>query len=555
MPAAAPAFAAPAALGRSGVVGVRTGGRSACVRRGARRACRARVAMAVAAGATNVWTPDRAPEVSGAGKRVAIVGAGLAGLITAMELLDAGCEVDVYDARPFAGGKVGSWKDAEGNHVEMGLHVFFGCYYNVFEVMAKVGAFKSLLLKQHTHTFVNLGGEIGELDFRMGGVGAPFNGLKAFATTSQLGVVDKLRNALALGSSVIVRGLVDFDGAMEGIRKLDSVSFADWFISKGGTRGSVERMWNPVAYALGFIDCDNISARCMLTIFQLFAARSEASVLRMLEGSPDEYLTGPILKYIEDKGGRVHLRRRVREVEWSEGDGGEVRVDALAVSRGSGSNERVEADIYIAACDVKGAQRLLPAEWKDRWEQFGRIYELDAVPVITVQLRFNGWVTELKDGDARREVGDGKSAGIDNLLYSPDADFSCFADLAITSPTDYYKEGEGSLVQLVITPGDPYMGKSDEAIVEEMLRQVRALFPSAAELTCTWSSVVKLAESLYREEPGKDPCRPAQTTPIDNFFLAGSYTYQDYIDSMEGAVKSGRLCASAVLNSVAVSGQ
>ena len=37
---------------------------------------------------------------------------------------------------------------------------------------------------------------------------------------------------------------------------------------------------------VGFMDCDNTSARCMLTIFQLFAVRSEASVLRMLEGSP-----------------------------------------------------------------------------------------------------------------------------------------------------------------------------------------------------------------------------------------------------------------------------
>merc|ERR1711924_392309 len=42
--------------------------------------------------------------------------------------------------------------------------------------------------------------------------------------------------------------------------------------------------------------------------------------------------------------------------------------------------------------------------------------------------------------------------GIDNLLYSPDADFSCFADLALTSPWDYFKEGEGSLMQCVITP-------------------------------------------------------------------------------------------------------
>ena len=35
---------------------------------------------------------------------------------------------------------------------------------------------------------------------------------------------------------------------------------------------------------------------------------------------------------------------------------------------------------------------------------------------------------------------------------------------------------------------------------------------------------------------------------MPNFFLAGSYTKQDYIDSMEGATLSGRQCAGAVLD-------
>ena len=52
-----------------------------------------------------------------------------------------------------------------------------------------------------------------------------------------------------------------------------------------------------------------------------------------------------------------------------------------------------------------------------------------------------------------------------------------------------------------------------------------------------WSSVVKLGQSLYREKPGQDKYRPTQSTPIPNFFLAGSYTYQDYLDSMEGATR------------------
>ncbi|KAJ8901647.1 hypothetical protein NDN08_003854 [Rhodosorus marinus] len=483
-------------------------------------------------------------------KKVAIIGAGLGGLVTAMELLDAGHEVEIYDIRSFAGGKVGSFQDKDGNHIEMGLHVFFGCYYNLFDLMKKLGSFDSLDLKEHKHQFINKGGNVEALDFRMGPVGAPFNGLKAFFTTNQLSPLDKAANALALATSPIVKGLVDFEGAMKDVRELDNISFSDWFMKQGGTRGSLERMWDPIAYALGFLDCDNISARCMLTIFQLFAVRSEASKLRMLEGSPDNFLTGPIVKYIEERGGVINLGQAVRNIDHEIAEDGSIRVTGIQVAKGPQSVP-VEADIVVAACDVGGIQRLLPDSFR-KYEMIDNIYKLETVPVATVQLRFNGWVTELQDEEAMKEVENvAKARGLDNLLYSADADFSCFADLALTSPTDYYKVGEGSLLQLVLTPADSYIPMPDQEIAAKIEAQVKELFPSAKDLEVTWSNVLKLNESLYRERPGADPFRPSQETPIENFFLAGSYTYQDYIDSMEGAVKSGKLCAAAVQNKIA----
>jgi zeta-carotene desaturase len=476
--------------------------------------------------------------------RVAIVGAGLAGLATAVDLADAGCEVQIFESRPFVGGKVSSWVDNDGNHIEMGLHVFFGCYYQLFELMEKVGALSNLRLKEHTHTFINKGGRTGSLDFRFI-TGAPFNGLKAFFTTSQLSLQDKLQNAIALGTSPIVRGLVDFDGAMKTIRSLDKVSFAEWFRSHGGSEGSIKRMWNPIAYALGFIDCEHISARCMLTIFQFFAAKTEASVMRMLEGSPDEYLHKPILKYLADRGTQIYTRRQVREIQFTELEG-KTQVTGIVVADGD-TTEVITADAYVCACDVPGIQRILPQEWR-KWSEFDNIYQLDAVPVATVQLRFDGWVTELQDGAERKQLD--HAAGIDNLLYTADADFSCFADLALASPSDYYRPGEGSLLQLVLTPGDPFIKQSNEEIAQHVLKQVHELFPSSRELNMTWYSVVKLAKSLYREAPGMDPYRPNQKTPVHNFFLAGSYTQQDYIDSMEGATISGRRAAKVILENV-----
>ena len=477
--------------------------------------------------------------------RVAIVGAGLAGLAAAVDLVDAGHQVDLYEARPFMGGKVGSWVDEGGNHIEMGLHVFFFNYANLFALLRKVGAIDNLLPKDHTHLFVNSGGDLRELDFRFA-LGAPFNGLKAFFTTPQLDWLDKLRNALALGTSPIVRGLVDYEGAMKVIRDLDRISFQQWFVGHGGSEQSIRRMWNPIAYALGFIDCEAISARCMLTIFMMFAAKTEASKLNLLKGSPHRWLTGPILAYIQQRGGQLHLRHRVTDVQFEEVEG-VTQVSGMTLGTPEGDRQ-VQADAYLAACDVPGIQRLIPAAWR-RWPLFDNLYQLEAVPVATVQLRYDGWVTELGDGAlqeaARRDLA--RPAGLDNLLYTADADFSCFADLALASPVDYRKEGLGSLLQCVLTPGDPWIPKTTDDIVAATDEQVRRLFPSAANLKLVWSNVVKLAQSLYREAPGMEPFRPDQRTPVRNFFLAGSYTKQDYIDSMEGATMSGHLAAAAIL--------
>ena len=55
--------------------------------------------------------------------------------------------------------------------------------------------------------------------------------------------------------------IVVFVGALQDIRDLDNISFSEWFIRQGGSRGSIKRLWDPICYALGFLDCDNTSAR------------------------------------------------------------------------------------------------------------------------------------------------------------------------------------------------------------------------------------------------------------------------------------------------------
>ena len=65
------------------------------------------------------------------------------------------------------------------------------------------------------------------------------------------------------------------------------------------------------------------------------------------------------------------------------------------------------------------------------------------------------------------------------------------------------------------------------------------------------STVVRIPQSVYWPKPGIDHLRPTQATPIGNLFLAGGYTTQDFYDSMEGAVASGRLAATALMEAAA----
>ena len=91
----------------------------------------------------------------------------------------------------------------------------------------------------------------------------------------------------------------------------------------------------------------------MLSIFQFFATKTDASVLRMLNGSPDERLLKPIAEYITSKGGRIHTRLGCKEVLYEDDAEGKTKVTGLRLAR-AGKEQIAKADAYIAALDVPG---------------------------------------------------------------------------------------------------------------------------------------------------------------------------------------------------------
>lgn len=83
-------------------------------------------------------------------QRIAIVGAGYAGLACAVELADAGCRVEVFEASRTLGGRARG-VEWEGMTVDNGMHILVGAYRETLRLMQKVDADETALRQKTLH--------------------------------------------------------------------------------------------------------------------------------------------------------------------------------------------------------------------------------------------------------------------------------------------------------------------------------------------------------------------------------------------------------------------
>lgn len=458
--------------------------------------------------------------------RVAIAGAGLAGLSCAKYLTDAGHTPIVLESRDVLGGLVAAWKDSDGDWYETGLHAFFGAYPNMLQLLKELGIEDRLQWKDHTLIF-NQPDKPGTLSrFDVPDIPSPFNVIASILRNKDMLTWEqKIRFAVGLLPAV-VRG-------QKYVEEMDKYSFLDWLKRQGVDERVTSDVFIAACKALTFINPDEVSATILLTALNRFLQERYGSKIAFLDGSPTERLCSPIVDYITERGGEVRLNAPLKEILLNAD--GTVKGYLIRGLNGA-EDEVITADSYVSAMSVDPLKVMLPKPWK-LMEFFKKLDGLEGVPVINLHLWFDRKLTE-----------------IDHLLFSRSPLLSVYADMSNTCRE--YANPNRSMLELVLAPAKDWIAKSDEEIVAATLAELEKLFPDHFggdnPATLLKSHVVKTPRSVYKATPGRQQYRPAQVTPIANFYLAGSYTMQRYLGSMEGAVLSGKLTAQAISEALPV---
>lgn len=213
------------------------------------------------------------------------------------------------------------------------------------------------------------------------------------------------------------------------------------------------------------------------------------------------------------------------------------------------SGKKVVADEYVSAMPVDIVKRMIPKKWQNM-PYFRQFDELEGIPVINLHMWF-----------------DRKLKAVDHLCFSRSPLLSVYADMSVTCK-EYY-DPDRSMLELVFAPCSPIAGgntnwisKTDEQIIDATMGELARLFPTEIAADEKWPStrnqgpsgqarlrkysVVKVPRSVYAAIPGRNKYRPGQRSPIPNLTMAGDWTSQKFLGSMEGAVLGGKLAAEIV---------
>jgi squalene-associated FAD-dependent desaturase len=252
--------------------------------------------------------------------RAVVVGGGLAGLSAALELVDAGHQVTLLEARPTLGGKVQTLPERKGDPEpppDNGQHIALGCFTDYLDFLERIGSGEHVRRRPFELTVIDERGRPARIGY----------GLRSLLGYRHLALRDRLRIALLLAR-------------LPRLPALEGETFGEFLRRHGQTEAAIECFWDVFVRPGLNLRTDEVEAEAArFTVLRALRSGRAASDLVLP--------TAPLGQMHGDAAAQALARAGAR-VETG------TRVDNLA---------ELEADAVILALPPEEASRLLGEDW------------------------------------------------------------------------------------------------------------------------------------------------------------------------------------------------
>jgi squalene-associated FAD-dependent desaturase len=416
--------------------------------------------------------------------KLAVIGAGWAGLAAAVELTAAGHQVEVFEASRVPGGRARAAR-IDGHTVDNGQHILIGAYTETLRLMRVVGADPDALLRRTPLRFEFPG------EFLMSAPRLPAPLHTAFALLLAQGL-DWREKWAAIR---LMQGL-----QASRFRVEPDISVSEW-LERNKTPPRQRRfLWEPLCIAALNTPADRASAQVLANVLRdSLAGSRSASDMLLPQVNLSALFPEPATQFVSRCGGTMHLGRRVNSIRrendaWLIDDAGPFTQVVIAV-----------APYHLANLVPSLAPQAAHFEWE---------------PIVTSYFTY-------PDTVRLPQAMLGVDAGLAQWLF--DRGQLC---------------GQHGLIAAVISARGRHLDLSTQQLERGIHTEIAGLVaglpaPLAVQTITEKRATFACLPNLHR---------PRSASGLPGLWLAGDYVAGDYPATIEGAVRSGVAAARKMLS-------
>jgi isorenieratene synthase len=245
-------------------------------------------------------------------RRVAVVGAGIAGISAASNLGERGFMVDLFEKAAYAGGKLGSWQfESNGAtlRTEHGFHAFFKQYYNLLEFMKKIGVHQHLI---PIDDYLILYKDKSALSFRNLN-STPLLNVLSMRKTGIFRYRDMIFNRYSLKLLDLFRYDPDIT-----FSKYDHVPLSD-FMRDTNVPPKMKLVFSSFARAF-FAEPHHMSSAELIKSFHFYFLSNDLGLLyEALDDDFDKTFIQPAIRFMQQNNVTIYLNKPVVQIEYRDG--------------------------------------------------------------------------------------------------------------------------------------------------------------------------------------------------------------------------------------------